>query len=180
MADALVSRHIPALYNGVSQQNPTLRQPSQSEAQVNMYGTVQDGLRKRPPFQHLAAVTTDDWSTAHVHTINRDVSERYLVVVTDGDLKVFDAATGSEKTVAFPTGKGYLSVVGGGDAEDSFAIASIADYSFVVNKTVVCATKTAPTATPTYYANWYHPEIWATKTTSATTIRMALAHSMVL
>jgi len=125
-----------------------------------MYGTVQDGLRKRPPFQHLAAVTTDDWSTAHVHTINRDVSERYLVVVTDGDLKVFDAATGSEKTVAFPTGKGYLSVVGGGDAEDSFAIASIADYSFVVNKTVVCATKTAPTATPTYYANWYHPEIW--------------------
>ena len=160
MADALVSRHIPALYNGVSQQNPTLRQPSQAEGQINMYGTVQDGLRKRPPFQHLAQVTTADWSTAHVHTINRDTSERYIVVVTDGDLKVFDAETGVEKTVAFPTGKGYLTIVGAGNAEDSFSIDSIADYSFVVNKTVVTATKTAPTTTPTYYADWYQPDTW--------------------
>ena len=162
MADALVSRHIPALYNGVSQQNPTLRQPSQAEAQVNMYGSVQDGLRKRPPFQHTAQVTTADWSTAHVHTINRDTTERYLVVVTDGDLKVFDAITGAEKTVAFPTGKGYLTIVGGGDAEDSFSIDSIADYSFVVNKTVVTATQTAPTTTPTNYSDWYYPETWGT------------------
>jgi hypothetical protein len=160
MADALVSRHIPALYNGVSQQNPTLRQPSQAEAQVNMYGTVQDGLRKRPPFQHLAKVTTADWTTAHVHTINRDVSERYIVVVTDGDLKVFDAETGAEKTVNFPTGKGYLSVVGAGSAEDSFSIDSIADYSFVVNKTVVTATAVSSTTTPTNYANSYQPDIW--------------------
>jgi hypothetical protein len=160
MADALVSRHIPALYNGVSQQNPTLRQPAQAEAQVNCYGTVQDGLRKRPPFQHVAAVTTADYSTAHVHTINRDVSERYVVIVTDGDLKVFDANTGVEKTVAFPTGKGYLTVVGGGDASASFSIDSIADYSFVANKTVVTATKTSPVSTPTYYANWHHPDTW--------------------
>ena len=160
MADALVSRHIPALYNGVSQQNPTLRQPSQAEAQVNMYGTVQDGLRKRPPFAHLAQVTTADWSTAHVHTINRDVSERYIVVVTDGDLKVFDAEDGTEKTVAFPTGKAYLSVVGGGNAEDSFAIDSIADYSFVANKTKVTAVKTSPTTTPPNYADHYQPNIW--------------------
>jgi hypothetical protein len=88
------------------------------------------------------------------------VSERYIVVVTNGDLKVFDADTGTEKTVAFPTGKGYLSVVGGGDAEDSFTIDSIADYSFVANKTVVTATKTSPITTPTNYANWHHPKIW--------------------
>jgi hypothetical protein len=160
MADALVSRHIPALYNGVSQQNPTLRQPSQAEAQVNMYGTVHDGLRKRPPFQHLAEVTTADWSDAHVHTINRDVTERYLVVVTDGDLKVFDADTGAEKTVNFPNGKTYLTIVGSGTAEQSFRIDSIADYSFVVNNSVVVATKTAPTSTPAGYGNWYYPNTW--------------------
>jgi hypothetical protein len=160
MADSLVSRHIAALYNGISQQNPTLRQQAQGEAQVNMYGTVQDGLRKRPPFQHVAQVTTADWSTAFVHAINRDVTERYIVVVTNGDLKVFDANDGTEKTVAFPTGKGYLTIVGGGDAEDSFSMDSIADYSFVVNKTVVTATQTAPAATPTNYADWYHPDIW--------------------
>jgi len=82
------------------------------------------------------------------------------VVVTDGDLKVFDADTGAEKTVAFPTGKGYLAIVGGGEAEVSFNIDSIADYSFVVNNTIVTATKTAPTSTPTYYANWHQPDTW--------------------
>lgn len=160
MADSLVSRHIAALYNGVSQQNPTLRHAAQGEAQVDMYGTVQDGLRKRPPFEHVAKVTTADWSTAFVHAINRDVTERYIAVVTDGDLKVFDADTGVEKTVAFPTGKGYLTIIGGGAAESSFSMDSIADYSFVVNKTVVTATKAAPTTTPTNYSNWYHPDIW--------------------
>ena len=159
MSDSLVSRHIPALFNGVSQQNPTLRQPAQAEAQVNMYGTVQDGLRKRPPFQHVALVTAADYSDAHVHAINRDTSERYIVVVTDGDLKVFDAITGAEKTVAFPTGKAYLTLASGG-AEDGFSIDSIADYSFIVNKTKVTATKTAPTTTPTNYADWHHPDTW--------------------
>lgn len=160
MADALISKHIPALFNGVSQQNPTLRQPSQAEAQVNYYGTVMDGLRKRPPTQHIAQVTTADISNAYVHTINRDVTERYVVIVTDGDLKVYDAATGEEKTVAFPTGKAYLDVVGGGAASASFSMDSIADYTFLVNKTVVTATQAAPSTTPANYADWYTPPVW--------------------
>jgi len=164
MTDALISRQIPALYNGVSQQNPTLRQASQGEAQVNQYGTVMDGLRKRPPSEHIAEVTSSDISTAFVHTINRDTSERYIVVLTDGDLKVYDALTGVEKTVNFPTGKGYLSIVGGGDANASFALDSIADYTFVVNKTLAVATQTSPTTTPTNYADWEHPRIWGRQT----------------
>ena len=160
MADSLVSRHIAALYNGVSQQNPTLRQQAQSEAQVNMYGTVQDGLRKRPPFQHIAQVFPAVIETAFVHAINRDVNERYIVVVTDGDLTVYDANDGAEKTVNFPTGKAYLTIVGGGDAEDSFSMDSIADYSFVVNKTKVTATRAAGSTTHADYNDWYHPEIW--------------------
>lgn len=164
MADTLVSRHIPALWNGVSQQNPTLRQPSQAEAQVNMYGTVQDGLRKRPPSKHIAEVTTADISSAHVHAINRDVNERYIVVVTDGDLKVYDTADGSEKSVAFPLGKGYLTLVGGGNAEDLFSISSIADYSFVVNKTVEVTKITAGTSQPVDYPNWYTPDVWGEPT----------------
>lgn len=164
MADTLVSRHIPALFNGVSQQSPTLRQPAQGEAQVNAYATVMDGLRKRPPFQHIALVTSVDISTAFVHAINRDVSERYIVVITPGDLKVYDANDGTEKTVAFPTGKGYLTIIGGGNADASFSIDSIADYSFIVNKTVVTAVKTAPTSTPANYNDWYHPDIWGVQT----------------
>ena len=158
-ADSLVSRHIPALFGGISQQNPTLRKPSQAEKQINMYGTVMDGLRKRPPSQHVAQVTVDDWTSAFMHTINRDVSERYIVVVSSGDLKVFDANTGAEKTVNFPTGKGYLTV-SGGFAADSFAIDTIADYSFVVNKTVTTAMKASETTQPTAYPDWYYPDVW--------------------
>ena len=157
----LRTRHIPALFNGVSQQPATLRQPAQGEAQVNCYGTVAEGLKKRAPFEHVAVVTTADISTAFVHPINRDVSERYVVVVTDGDLKVYDANTGAEKTVTFPTGKAYLDVVGNANA--SFALVSIADYTFVVNKEKVIATKTSPTTTPTNYNDWYKPDIWGPK-----------------
>jgi len=160
MADALVSRHIPALHGGISQQNPTLRRPSQAEAQVNMLGTVQDGLRKRPPSQHIAVVTSADLGTAYVHAINRDVSERYIVVISDGDLEVYNANTGVEQTVNFPVGKDYLDIVGGGAASASFSADSVADYTFVVNKTKVTATKTAPTTTPTNYSDWYWPNTW--------------------
>lgn len=155
---ALVSRHIPALFNGVSQQPPTLRQPAQGNIQINCYSTVAEGLKKRAPFQHIAKVTTQDWSTAFIHAINRDADERYIVVVTDGDLKVFDANTGAEETVTFPQGKAYLDVVGA--ASSSFSIVSIADYSFVCNKEQVVGTKTSPTTVPPSYNDWYSPDVW--------------------
>ena len=154
----LVSRHIPSLINGVSQQPPTLRAPSQNEAQVNAYATVKEGWKKRPPSQHLARLVTADYESAFVHAINRDTSERYIVVITDGDLKVFDTVDGAEQTVNFPTGKDYLDVVG--SATDGFAVVTIADYSFIVNKEVVVASKTAATTTPTNYNDLHYPGTW--------------------
>lgn len=129
----LVNRQIPALYNGVSQQPATTRLPSQCEEQVNFYSTVVDGLRRRAPTEHVALITAEDISGALIHTINRDVIERYKVVLTDGDLRVFDL-DGNEKTVAFPEGKAYLDV---GSPKSDFACVSVADYTFIVNKTVV-------------------------------------------
>ncbi|MEW5249912.1 phage nozzle protein [Microbulbifer sp. 2201CG32-9] len=155
---SLVSRHIPALFQGVSQQPATLRQPAQAERMVNCYATVADGLKKRPPFQHVAKVTTADISTAFVHTINRDVGERYVVVITDGDLKVYDANTGAEKTVNFPQGKAYLNV--SGNANASFSLVSIADYTFVVNKEKKVRIKDTPITQPPNYSSWYRPNTW--------------------
>ena len=165
---SLITQQIPALFNGVSQQPATLRLPSQGEAQVNGYSTVADGLRKRPPMQHVAKPSGSNWSTAFIHTINRDVTERYIVVITDGDLQVFDTA-GTPKTVAFPEGKTYLNVVGGGTADQSFACVSVADYTFIVNKTKVVAMATAGTdvSLPTGWANYYIPGTWAPIVTAA-------------
>lgn len=156
---SLVTRQIPALFNGVSQQPPTLRLPSQAEEVVNVYSTVVDGIRKRPPTEHIARIAEVNYGTAHVHLINRDVTERYLVVVTDGDLKVY-GVDGEEKDVEFPEGKAYLDIPSGASASASFALVSIADYSFLINKTVTVATQTAPTTTPAGFANWFAPTGW--------------------
>lgn len=136
---SLVSKQIPALINGVSQQPATIRLVSQMESQVNAWSTVVDGIRKRPPTEHLALLTTDDTDSAFVHTINRDTSERYIVIVTDGVLTVYDTADGSEKAVTFPAGASYLDIPVGAKAEECFAMVTVADYTFVVNKTVKVA-----------------------------------------
>lgn len=129
----LVTKEIPALWNGVSQQAATSRLASQAEAQVNCYPSVVDGLRKRPPTVHVAKLTSSDLGAAHLHLINRDTSNRFQVVITNGDLKVY-GLDGVEKTVSFPHGKGYLSA---STPITDFKCVSVADYTFVLNKTKV-------------------------------------------
>jgi hypothetical protein len=129
---ALINRAIANLFNGISQQPASLRLPTQAEIQENGYSSVVEGLRKRPPSKHLAKITSSTDANAYVHTINRDTSERYSVVVTNGDLKVFDLA-GVEKTVNFPNGKTYLTST---SAWSDFSLLTVQDYTFVVNKTI--------------------------------------------
>jgi hypothetical protein len=54
-------------------------------------------------------------------------------VITDGDLAVFDMA-GVKRTVAFPGGKAYLA---SDNARADFAAVTVADYTFIVNKSVI-------------------------------------------
>lgn len=158
---SLVTRQIGALFNGVSQQPATLRLPSQCEEQVNVYSSIVDGVRKRPPFEHVARLSTGSLESAFMHTINRDTLERYIVVITDGDLKVFDTFDGTERPVNFPVGKEYLEIPEGMDAADCFAVVTVADYSFIVNRTQLVETKPAPVAPPTHFEHWYYPANWA-------------------
>jgi len=126
----LVSATIPNLVNGVSQQPYSLRLSSQCEAQDNGYSSVVDGLTKRPPAQHRAKISDVSFGNAFIHTINRDVSERYVVVITNGNLRVF-TMTGSEVSVAFPQGKTYLATP---TPDQHFAAVTIADYTFILNR----------------------------------------------
>lgn len=105
---SLINRQIPALYNGISQQPPTLRMPSQCEEQINVWETVVQGKMSRPPTQLVAKLTDDDLTSAYLQVINRDINEQYFVVIEDGNIRVFDIA-GNERTVNFPNGKAYLS-----------------------------------------------------------------------
>lgn len=149
---SLVTQTIPALFNGISQQPAPLRLSSQAEEQVNAYSTVVDGLTKRPPFEHIAKLSDGSLANAaHIHTINRDTSERYIVVVTDGDINVYDLA-GNELVVNAPKGMAYLNL-DGSPANTSFSIVTIADYSFIINKTVTVSPKESASTKPAELSN---------------------------
>jgi hypothetical protein len=129
-----VSGDIPNLINGVSQQATALRLPTQSEVQENYYSTIVKGLRKRPPTEFVASILDELPEGAYFHIINRDADERYVVVITNEDLRVFDF-DGDEKTVNFPDGTDYLASL---DPVNDFTALTVADYTFIANRTVEC------------------------------------------
>lgn len=135
---------LPNLLNGVSTQATSLRLLTQGEEQVNGYSTLTNGLLKRPQSLLLKNMgTVANATTAYTHLINRDAVERYYVMITNGDLKVFDLA-GNEKVVNFPNGKAYLT---NASPRSGFSAVTVADYTFVVNRSITAAMSTARTPT---------------------------------
>lgn len=127
---ASLRRPITSLLNGVSQEAPSLRLPSQCEAQVNGYSSLSDGLVKRPAAQHLSKLSGTAHATAHVTTLNYSSTEQFIVVIIPGDLFVYDTA-GVSKTVTFPHGKTYLASMSSTDC----ATAAVEDETYIINKT---------------------------------------------
>lgn len=108
----LVSKSIPNLINGVSQQPASLRLESQGELQENGFSDVVDGLKKRPPTKflkklvkidpyhvddnndgyqnpydintegHTTPLTENDLAHAFFHTYKRSDDVQYQVVIT--------------------------------------------------------------------------------------------------
>lgn len=128
---SLSTRTITSLLNGISRQPAILRSQDQTEDESNTWGSLARGLGRRPPSKHLAKLPITNIESSFVHFINRDKNERYMVVIADGDLRVFDIKTGDEKTVTFPFGKDYLT-----GASGAFRATTVADYTFVVNSSV--------------------------------------------
>ena len=71
-----------------------------------------------------------------VHSYARDLTERYAVVVVDGDLKVYNLVDGVEQTVNFPDGKTYLVATAPGT--DLRAV-TVGDTTFIVNRNTTVA-----------------------------------------
>lgn len=145
---AVISGFIPNFLNGVSQQSLSLRTSSQGSEQINGISTTIDGLKKRPASRHIAPLMTPPAGSLFTHLINRDTTERYEVIISNGDLKVFDL-NGNAKTVAFPNGKAYLNH---GDPFNGFSATTIQDYTFITNKYVKTALDgtTSPANVQTY------------------------------
>lgn len=123
---ALTTRNIPQLFNGVSRQPPILRSIDQTESELNSWAAVSSGVGKRPPTESLAKIADSVSADAFIHIINRDATERYVLVIDGGVIRVFDFA-GDEKVVNTPGGTGYL-------AGNNLAAVTVADYTFIINR----------------------------------------------
>lgn len=132
---SLVTDTLPALFNGVSQQSPEVRSKDQLEDLVNGWASIADGVSKRAPTEHVAKLLDSAPSNAYIHTINRDATEQYVVIVAGGVIRVFDL-NGTEYTVNAPGGWDYLSGIG--DYGTQVSLFTVADYTFVVNRTREC------------------------------------------
>jgi hypothetical protein len=126
-----VAGSVPNLVNGISQQSPALRLPSQAEASTNYYPTLVEGLSKRPRTDHLAFLDDLPEGT-FTHIILRDDDEKYVLAVEpDGTIRVWDFE-GDEKTVTDDS-DGYLA--GLTDPATELKALTVIDHTFVVNKT---------------------------------------------
>lgn len=134
---SLVTRSLPSLHGGVSQQSPLVRSPDQLESQTNGWPSIAFGLSKRAPTEVVARLMETAPTNAHVHTINRDTTEQYVAIVADGQIKVFDSQTGQQIPVAAPGGWDYLTGIA--DYSEDISAFTVADYTFISNRKKVCA-----------------------------------------
>jgi hypothetical protein len=139
---ALITRPIPGLFGGVSQQIPALSHPTHCAVQTNCVATLVDGMGPREGYQHIKSLALTGANGADVsnstgevfsHIIDRGSAGRYVLIVKNGNMMVYELATGNAVTVTFPDGKTYLNCA---DPQNDIRATSVADYTFIVNRTV--------------------------------------------
>lgn len=140
---------IPNLLNGVSQQPPQVRFPTQCEEMVNGYASPTESLTKRYPTEVLADFSGngDVFGKGKLHIVDRgDGKEAYALTVKDDGITAWDLINNSSVPVQVPAGGGYTYLSGGNvdDLETDITLATIADYTFVCNrnKTIAMTSQT--------------------------------------
>lgn len=148
----LVSKTVPGLFNGVSQQPAGVRLETQCEEQINCFPTLADGLMKRQPAEYIGQLNVSAIvGKPYVRPIRRDETEKYIVILTGNATNPIDVfkLDGTKMTIRYgrwtPTSytadntvKSYLTVT---NPRENIKALTIADYTIIVNTTEVCAMK---------------------------------------
>lgn len=141
---SLYDQPIPNLIGGVSQQPPLARYINQLGESINAVADPVEGLGKRPPFEHVARLTSSlSAAPPAVFLIDRDQDNRYVALVGSGSVRVFGIEDGTERSVSGDFGS-YLTAPA---PRRDFRSLTIADYTILLNRTVSTArlADTAPT-----------------------------------
>tara|TARA_B100000282_G_scaffold213132_1_gene157404 strand:+ start:1909 stop:4368 length:2460 start_codon:yes stop_codon:yes gene_type:complete len=128
----LISRAIPTLLRGVSQSSDSLKQADHADIQDNADSNPVLGLTKRSGLNYVTALANSPLGNVHIQTINRDTSEQYVAIFSNGNVQVYDLA-GNSLNVEKPDGVAYLSTT---NARSVIKTVTIADYTFVVNTSI--------------------------------------------
>ena len=134
----VISRSIPTLLRGISQSSDALKQADHADIQDNADSNPVLGLTKRSGSQFLATVGSSTLGNVHIQTINRDATEQYVAIFSNGNVKVFEL-DGTEKTVNKPDGTSYLNT---SDPRSVMKTVTIADFTFVVNTSITASMDT--------------------------------------
>jgi hypothetical protein len=134
----LTSGTIPSMIGGVSQQDASVRQPSQLEECLNLNLSPARGVGPRPPARFVNVLGSDIPENAFWHTIQRDNAEHYLVCIYGTRVRVFDHVTGKEYVVVTNAPSlPYLNTQF--DPCQSLRAVTIEDYTMIANREVTVA-----------------------------------------
>lgn len=127
---------------GVSQQPPKVMKDGQCQALDNMIPSAVRGLEKRIGTEHIERVLDSMHPDSKVHHYRRGTGEEYFIVLQPaGDIRIF-GIDGREHVLEVTNGLAYCTTA---DPKQNIAMQTIADYTFVVNRTVPVLQSTALT-----------------------------------
>lgn len=147
---ALISDVIPSMLQGMTQQPPELRNPTQGDLQINGVSHPTYGLGKRAGTDHVRVlpgvpVRNALWAA----WIARDDAEMYVLIFDGTRLRVFDMV-GNEYPV-YPD-PGTLSYLLGGDPRRTLAALTLGDTTLILNRTKTVVMKSTKSAAQVHKA----------------------------
>lgn len=120
---------------GISQQTETDRGQASAADQENCLNEVLDGVVAR-----MGSIVRAEIDTAYedpfVHEIVRSPTEDYLVLIEDGELRIFNKASGVEAAI---TGDISAYLAHTGEARKAFQAVTVGDTTFLLNRQVEVA-----------------------------------------
>ena len=137
-----------SLYNGISQQAVELRLPNQLSDAVNAKLSVSYGLEKRPPMELITRKQDVSFNMdTLVHTIDRDDTEQYVMVWSNGeegtgDSTVFDLV-GNELPIIYEDAgvQSYVETISSTSGSYlpslHLKLTTVLDNTLLVNKNVI-------------------------------------------
>ena len=139
----LITRKIPSLLNGVSQQPASLRRASQGEQQTNCESSLVDGLSRRPPEVSLDGTTGIDADTFTFVFYDDANDKEYMLILNGSVPSLHDLTSGASTSVTNLGGTTYFQNTT--NPQLDFRAVKVGDEIYIVNTSKLIAL-TAATA----------------------------------